>query len=166
MVITQKLFGNLIFVFWLSGALWRSDATFTSNHLFQWNRSRCVAKSSGPQHFWHQEPVLWKIIFPWTQVAGVVWDDSSELDLLWTFFLILLHQLHLRLSGIRSWRLGTPDKEEWVCNSQIKTLCWILRGEVKHWTEEIIYILLTICPSRHPGMWSQVGLRKHHYEQS
>ena len=35
-------------------------------------------------------------------------DDSSALHLLCTLFLLLLHQLHLRSSGIRSRRLGTP----------------------------------------------------------
>ena len=34
-------------------------------------------------------------------------DDSSTLSSLHTLFLLLLHQLHLRSSGIRSWRLGT-----------------------------------------------------------
>ena len=37
------------------------------------------------------------------------WDDSSMLHLLCTSFLLLLHQLHLRSSGIRSQRLRTPD---------------------------------------------------------
>ena len=42
--------------------------------------------------------------------AGGAWfgDYSSTLHLLCTLFLLLLHQLHLRSSGIRSWRLGTP----------------------------------------------------------
>ena len=35
-------------------------------------------------------------------------DDSSALHLLCTLFLLLLHQLHLRPSGIRFWSLGTP----------------------------------------------------------
>ena len=35
-------------------------------------------------------------------------DDSSALHLLFTLFLLLLHQLHLRSSGIRSRKLGTP----------------------------------------------------------
>ena len=35
-------------------------------------------------------------------------DDASLLYLLCTLFL-LLHQLHHRSSGIRSWRLGTPN---------------------------------------------------------
>jgi len=41
----------------------------------------------------------------------VVWNDSSALHLLCTLFLLLLHQLHLRSSGIRSWRLRTPGLE-------------------------------------------------------
>ena len=35
-------------------------------------------------------------------------DDSSPLHLLGTLFLLLLHQLHIRSSGIRSQRLGIP----------------------------------------------------------
>ena len=35
-------------------------------------------------------------------------DDSRVLHLLCTLFLLVLHQLHLRASGIRSSRLGTP----------------------------------------------------------
>ena len=35
-------------------------------------------------------------------------NDSSTLHLLCTLFLLLLYQLHLRSSGIRSWSLGTP----------------------------------------------------------
>ena len=30
--------------------------------------------NSGPKLFWHQEPVLWKTIFPWT----VVWVGGRE----------------------------------------------------------------------------------------
>ena len=40
--------------------------------------------------------------------GGWFQDDSSTLNLLCTLFLLLLYQLHLRSSGIRSWRLGTP----------------------------------------------------------
>ena len=35
-------------------------------------------------------------------------DDSSWLYLLCTLFLLPLHLLHLRPSGMTSWRLGTP----------------------------------------------------------
>ena len=36
-------------------------------------------------------------------------DNSNALHLLCTLFLLLLHQLHLRSSGIRFQRLETPD---------------------------------------------------------
>ena len=36
-------------------------------------------------------------------------DDLSALHVSCTLFLLLLHQLHLRLSGNRSQRLRTPD---------------------------------------------------------
>ena len=48
-------------------------------------------------------------------------DDSSVLHLLCTLFLFLLYQLHLRPSGIRSRRLGTPAPEG--CNEVQKTTC-------------------------------------------
>ena len=41
-------------------------------------------------------------------------DDASTLHLLCTLFLLLLHQLHLRSSGVRSWRLGAPDLKDIV----------------------------------------------------
>ena len=40
-------------------------------------------------------------------VGGEFGDDSCALHLLSTLFLLLLHQLHFRSSGIRSQRLGT-----------------------------------------------------------
>ena len=48
----------------------------------------------------------------------VVWDDSSALHLLGTLFILLLWQLHLRSSGIRSSRLGTPDIEHTSTESE------------------------------------------------
>ena len=48
--------------------------------------------SSGPQPFWHQGPVSWKTVFPWTgELGGWFRDDSSALHLLCTLFLLLLH---------------------------------------------------------------------------
>ena len=41
--------------------------------------------------------------------GGWFLDDSSTLHLLCTLFLLLLHQLHFRSSGIGSQRLGTPE---------------------------------------------------------
>ena len=50
-----------------------------------------------------------KTIFPRTGVGGGWFqDDSRALHLFCTLFLLLVHQLHLRSSGFRSWRLGTP----------------------------------------------------------
>ena len=48
-----------------------------------------------------------------TDSRGEGWfqDGSNALHLLRTIFLLLLHQLHLRSSGIRSWRLGAPTLE-------------------------------------------------------
>ena len=42
------------------------------------------------------------------------WDDSSILHLLCTVFLLLLHHLHLRSVGIRSWRLRNPATQKSV----------------------------------------------------
>ena len=44
--------------------------------------------------------------------AGGFQDDSNVLHLLCTLFLLLLYQFHLRSSGIRSQRLGTPMLED------------------------------------------------------
>ena len=65
---------------------------------------------SSPQSFWHQGLVLWKTGFPWTG-GGEGWfgNDSNTSHLLCTLFLLLLHKLHFRSSGIRSRGLGTPD---------------------------------------------------------
>ena len=65
--------------------------------------------SSDPQHFWHQGPVSWEIVF-----LQKGWDDSSELHLLFTLFLLSLHHLHLRSSGVRSQRLGAPTLQDCV----------------------------------------------------
>ena len=67
-------------------------------------------KAADPNIFWHQGPVLWKMIFPQTGFEGQFGHDSSALHLLCTLFLLLLPQLHLRSSGIRLERLGPGDQ--------------------------------------------------------
>ena len=46
--------------------------------------------NGSPQPFWHQEPVLWKTIFPWTGGGGWFGDDSRALHLFGTLFLLFL----------------------------------------------------------------------------
>ena len=55
----------------------------------------------GPQPFWHQGPVPWRTDFPWTGAGGILLNDASTLYLLCTLFLLLLHPLHFRSSGLR-----------------------------------------------------------------
>ena len=62
------------------------------------------------------------------------YDDWSILCLLYTLFLSLLH-LHLRSSGIRSWRLGTP------------ILGWSLATNPLVWTLNQLPPLYTVTPS-------------------
>lgn len=54
--------------------------------------------------------VSWKTVFAQTRGGEGGWfqDNSSMFLLLCTLFLLLLHQLHLSSSDIRSWRLRTP----------------------------------------------------------
>ena len=61
---------------------------------------------NSPQHFGTRGWLCGRQFFHGVDV-GWFWDDSSTLHLLCILFLLLLHQLHLRLSGIRSQRLGT-----------------------------------------------------------
>ena len=78
--------------------------------LMQEGQLRMISHSLVSNIFWHWGPVSWKTIFPCD--GGCFRDDSSTLHLLGTLFLFLLHQLHLRSSGIRSQRLGTPDLKD------------------------------------------------------
>ena len=54
--------------------------------------------------------------------GGCFGDDSSALHLLCTLFL-LLHHLHLRSSGIRSWKLGSSALEGNKVASKV-VQCW------------------------------------------
>ena len=69
----------------------------------------CITEklSAAVHRLWYQGSISWKTIFP---RPGEGWfeDASSELHLLCTLFLLSWHQLHLRSSGIKSQRLGTP----------------------------------------------------------
>ena len=72
--------------------------------------------------------------------VGCGWfrDDSSALHLLCTLFLLQLHQLHLRSSGIRSPRLGTPGLNHKLvdcCYSFV--LYYLINMYNHHWASNI-----------------------------
>ena len=70
------------------------------------------SRAAVPNLFWCQEPVSCSPVFPWTIGKGWFGDDSNTLHLLCILFLLLLHQFHLRSSGIRFWRLGTTPHQQ------------------------------------------------------
>ena len=55
-------------------------------------------------------------------MGGWFRDDSSALNLLCTSLLLLLHQLHLRLSSVRCQRLGTPELQD--TKLVLKRIAW------------------------------------------
>ena len=69
-----------------------------------------MASTSGPQTFLAPGTGFVEDNFSTDREGEEGWfgDDSGTLHLLCTLFLSLLHQLNLRSSGIKSWRLGTP----------------------------------------------------------
>ena len=94
--------------------IWRSVLT---SEIMQMTRTvyfpgLFMVQASSPQHFWYQRLILWRTDFVedsfFTSWAESISDNSSALHLLCTLSLLLLHQLHLSSSGIRSQRLGTP----------------------------------------------------------
>ena len=88
------------------GGCWGAEGFWDGlrNPLLSWYFSSTV----GSQTFWHQGLVLQKSFFYGLGWEGWFWDDSRALHLLCTLFLLLLHQLQLRSSVIRSRRLGPP----------------------------------------------------------
>ena len=61
-----------------------------------------------PNLFGTRDPFHGRQFFHGLGGKGWFRDDSSALHLFCTLFLLLLHQIHLRSSGIRTGRLGTP----------------------------------------------------------
>ena len=66
-------------------------------------------------------------------IGGWFGDDSSTLGLLGTLFPLLLFQLHIRSSGIRSWRLWTPAVDNLGNYSLVK----LLKGRLSSWILDI-----------------------------
>ena len=113
--------------------------------------------------------------FPRLGMEGWFADDSSELHLLCTLFLLLLHQLHIRSSGIRSWRLGTrPLHPSRPAIGRYILICSLkeYHSAVEMVTRITIWIILTnlqfssvaqSCPSIFDPMnCSTPGLPVHH----
>ena len=69
--------------------------------------SNLILQICDPQPFWSQGMVSQKTLFPQMEVGGGFGMTQAH-HWLCTLFLLLLHELYLRSSGIRSWRLGTP----------------------------------------------------------
>lgn len=70
-----------------------------------WGRNALYTR--GPQPFWHRDEFWGWQFFHVLGRRRWFWDDLNTLHLLWPLFLLLLSQLHLRSSSIRSLRLGT-----------------------------------------------------------
>ena len=104
-----------------------------------------ISHSLVPNVFWHWGPVSWKTIFPCD--GGCFHDDSSTLHLLGTLFPFLLHQLHLRSSGIRSQRLGTPDLN--YSEKKVKSLSCI----------RLFLTAWTVACQAPPSMGSHSGIK-------
>ena len=67
-------------------------------------------------------------------------DDSSALHLLGSLFLLLLYQLHLRSSGIRSWKLGIPDLAEMTRKARMDGCAPLNTTDFNGWL-----LLLCVC---------------------
>ena len=71
------------------------------------------------------------------QDRGMVWGWFKHIHSLCTLFLSLLHQLHLRSSGITFWRLGTTDLR---LLGQMKTFDFVCVQVKKHWKSQWVWI--------------------------
>ena len=138
--------------------------------------------SSGPWPFRHQRLVLWKTNF---STDGGLGDGFgiNTLHLLCILFPLLLHQLNLRSSGIRSQMLGTPAlespntesearKEEKPivtrAQSQVKNesylLCFLVGQKYPRGYGHLHFLVLQVlvsAPHRYPG-WEKPGAGSQH----
>ena len=94
-------------------------------------------------------------------------DDSSTLHLLCTLFLLLLHQLHLRSSGIRSWSLGTPALwNSKIFQAHLLLLCprpKISNLSMEYFKVEIVFrsqglrLAVHHVTAHRPSWWTELG---------
>ena len=96
------------------GIIWRKAPerkfSLISTQLFDDGKHerKTLQYKRGPRPFCTRGRFLRRQFFNGPVVGKWFQDDSSILNLLCTLFLLLLYQLHLRSSGIGSWRLGIP----------------------------------------------------------
>ena len=84
-------------------------------------------------------------------------DDSSPLHLLCSLFLLLLHQLHFRSTGIRSQKLGTPGLNKF---GDFKRDAQKLGGDTKHRNTTVLPFSSQMAPNPVPII--SIGLSSLH----
>ena len=102
--------------------------------LSHFSRVQLCAMCSGTQSFWHQRPVLWKIIFSHPGWGSWFQDNSSALCTLRKWWASLVAQTVKRLPAVRETRvrsLGWEDPLEKKMATHSSTLAWKIP-----WTEE------------------------------
>ena len=106
-------------------------------------------KSVVPSLFGTRDQFCGREFFHGPRLGESFQDDSSTLNLLWALFLLLLHQLHLRSSGIKSKMLGTPALNDTNIATYIlgqgfqwKFLCFFFEYWIKH---VLIFWISLLC---------------------
>ena len=71
-----------------------------------------LCSPSGPQPFWHQEPVSWKTISPWTKDSG---HDLGMIQVHYIYYALYFYYYYVSSTSdhqaFRFQRLGTPTPD-------------------------------------------------------
>ena len=110
---------TITFTFKDDRSIWRAS--------YEGKKKTCL-RAVFPNLFGTSDQFRGRQFFHGLGVGGWFQDDLSPLHLLCTLFLFLLHQFHLRSSGIRSHRLGTPVFQEVrdVPGQKVTPLSWYI----------------------------------------
>ena len=118
---------------------WWSAVLFNSSSHDSGVCSICVYRISSLSvvpHLFGTRDLFPRRQFFYRRRRGWFQDDSSTSRLLCTLFLLLLHQIHLRSSGIRSCRLGIPALD--TAEAFQPFPCHSLWGELQPGDEEVV----------------------------